>query len=255
MIRKLSAVSGVTSGLVLMFGFVASPLTLAYSGNGAGTEQNPYIISSCDQLEEINNNLSADYTLGQSIDCSDVSNNVGWAPLGPDLANPFTGTFNGAGYNITGLTDSGNNAQGVFDYISGATVENVTLVSPSITGDAEVGGLVAEADNNSTITNVTITGGTIVSEADELGGIVGSLSNSVLSRSSFQNGMVNGFSIGGYTQNIGGAVGYSQNSTISTTWVSGTVTGNQTEAALTMLVVLLAIVMAILFRIVIASPI
>jgi hypothetical protein len=70
-------------------------------------------------------NLNGDYELYGNLDLSGYAN---WKPIG-DEAHPFTGTFNGNGYTITGLTFTGSSAKhvGFFGYIAGAKIENLKV--------------------------------------------------------------------------------------------------------------------------------
>ena len=45
----------------------------AYSGSGTGTAGDPYLITNCTQLQEMNNDLAASYKLANDIDCSATS--------------------------------------------------------------------------------------------------------------------------------------------------------------------------------------
>lgn len=79
---------------------------------GAGTLNNPYVITTSEHLDQIRNDLDAYYILGNDIDLtSDVKEDGkfywdagkglgghGWAPI-----NGFTGSLDGKGYSIKGL--------------------------------------------------------------------------------------------------------------------------------------------------------
>ena len=60
-----------------------------FSGKGKGTVKSPYLVTNAQQVDEIRNNLSANYKLANNIDMSSVANFV---PIGKFSA-PFTGTF------------------------------------------------------------------------------------------------------------------------------------------------------------------
>ena len=69
-----------------------------------------------------------------------------WTPIGTDIKNPYTGTFDGKGHTISGLTVTGSDEYaGLFGYIgSGGTVRNVKLENVQIKSDylyAYVGGV------------------------------------------------------------------------------------------------------------------
>lgn len=101
--------------------------------SGDGTKENPYVIKTAEQLQSVNNDLSASYILGDSIDLSSIDN---WTPLGTNTA-PFTGTFNGNGYIIYDVSinihyDSNDFADhlpavGFFGQTTGATITNLGI--------------------------------------------------------------------------------------------------------------------------------
>ena len=70
--------------------------------------------------------------------------NVGYfEPIGTS-SNPFRGTFDGGGNDISGidLDMSGDNNVGLFGYISStATIKNLIVINSSITGGNNVGGI------------------------------------------------------------------------------------------------------------------
>lgn len=68
--------------------------------------------------------LDQDYVLQRDIDLSDTE----WIPIGT-AGEPFTGSFNGNGCEITGLTirDPGTKSCGLFGYADGAKIHDVTL--------------------------------------------------------------------------------------------------------------------------------
>lgn len=61
----------------------------SFSGSGKGTVKSPYLVTNAKQLDEIRNNLSANYKLANNIDMSGVDNFI---PIG-GMDKPFTGTF------------------------------------------------------------------------------------------------------------------------------------------------------------------
>ncbi|MCK5742099.1 MAG: hypothetical protein KAH48_07770, partial [Chlorobi bacterium] len=110
---------------------------LEFSGNGEGTETNPYQIRTLDHLREIKNNLDAHYVLMNDIDASETVNNIGFNPIGryvpEDPTAGFTGSLNGQNYSIQSLKVTGGSA-GFFGCISdGAYIHNM------ITEDIRVG--------------------------------------------------------------------------------------------------------------------
>lgn len=143
--------------------------------NPWGSESNPYIIGTRDQLVTLSNIVRGVTNATNSQYTSDVYKYVkgkiasyGGAyfklarsiasignitPIGT-ISNVFAATFDGNNNNLSGLNISvaGNNV-GLFGYISGATIKNLT-VNGSVKGSQYVGGVVGYA-LNSTIENVT----------------------------------------------------------------------------------------------------
>lgn len=143
--------------------------------NPWGSEKNPYIIGTRGQLVTLSNIVRGVTNATNSQYTSDVYKYVkgtiasyGGAyfklarsiasignitPIGT-ISNVFAATFDGNNNNLSGLNISvaGNNV-GLFGYISGATIKNLT-VNGSVKGSSNVGGVVGYA-LNSTIENVT----------------------------------------------------------------------------------------------------
>jgi hypothetical protein len=93
-----------------------------------------------------------------------------WTPIGND-DNPFTGSFNGFGRIINGLTifTTDEVYQGMFGYTAG-TVKNLGLFDISIAGTTDNYGGVAGA-NRGVIENCFVTG--VITGIDYVGGIAG----------------------------------------------------------------------------------
>lgn len=107
--------------------------------------------------------------LDNDIDLSDID----WTPIGTE-SRPYTGTFDGGTYTITGLTVTGSNEYaGLFGRIgSGGTVKNVVLKDVQIESDNQygcVGGVAGNSDGN--IENCSVSGS--VSSRHTAGGVVG----------------------------------------------------------------------------------
>lgn len=205
------------------------------------------------QLQAINTNLNGNYALRNSIDATATSSwddndndniNEGFKQIGTEINNAFTGKFDGLDYNIFGLTinRSGENDVGLFGVVNGATINNVTLVGGSITGNYRVGGIVGNAigentvisnainsasvtgnsqvggivgiitgnsDNKSKVNNVINTGTINGNAGNDVGGLIGSLNNSQLTGNSYNLGAVTSSG-----HDVGGLVGSASNSTI-----------------------------------------
>ena len=141
---------------------------------GAGTESDPYLISSeADWIILANKVNSGNSFTGKffrqtaniniSTKCGTVSGDV--------QGNAFSGTFNGDGHTITAtITDTYNQGTAPFCYIKDATIKNLN-VAGTITGTLHAAAIVGFADATSSIVGCTATA--TVSGGSHIGGIMG----------------------------------------------------------------------------------
>ena len=156
-----------------------------YFANGDGTQNNPYIIQTPEQLENLyifvntGKTFEGEYVkLGDNIMLNDTTNWQNWSTTAPANAwtqignnrNQFSGAFDGGGYVIGGVyINNSNSYQGLFGYVgSGGTIRNLGVVASYFVGSGS-GGLVGY--NSGSITNCYATGN--VRGYRELGGLVG----------------------------------------------------------------------------------
>ena len=145
--------------------------------SGTGTSTDPYIIEYPSQLdllahrvngthgETANNYYQKFFRLGADItyahttawnDASSTENNYTAIGERPNFSteHPFSGTFDGDGHTVSGIriykggSGWGNYFQGLFGFLAGATVKNVTVADARITGDINVGGIAGDANDN-----------------------------------------------------------------------------------------------------------
>ncbi len=141
---------------------------------GEGTEKDPIVIKTRGELEYLsmpeNSELwSKNIRLGADI----VLYGRDWLPIGTE-ETPFTGTFDGNGYIIEGITVTDKDG-GMFGVNSG-TVVNLQLVDPTVDSDAAIG-IVAKT-NNGTIANSIVSKGIV--RGSSIGGIVGQNNGTVV---------------------------------------------------------------------------
>jgi hypothetical protein len=108
-------------------------------------------------LNKIRKNLDGDYVLANNLDkdtdgweelASQTANTgKGWEPIGTEN-QPFTGSFDGDDYTITGLYISrpAEDYVGLFGYVKRGVVKNVGLVEVDVTGRNQTGALVGYND-------------------------------------------------------------------------------------------------------------
>jgi uncharacterized protein (TIGR02145 family) len=168
---------------------------------------------------------------------------------------PFSGTFDGDGYIVSGVyISNSNNYQGLFGYTgSGAIIKNVGVTASSITGRSFVGGLVG-FNNNGIITDCTVTGQ--VNGSSNVGGLIGSNkgaitnchntgnvtggssvggligSNYSVITNSYATGDVKSSSEGVFASSIGGLVGINESGIITDCYATGKVTGGKSVGGL-----------------------
>ena len=179
-------------------------------------------ITNAHQLQLMAMDLTASYTLAANIDAlatsggnaSDMWTSAGFVPVG-NSTTAFTGSFDGQGHTVTGLTINrpSTNDVGLFGYTgTGASIDNLTLADVNIAGHTEVAGLVGY--NNGGVTNVSVSG-SVTGGLYDVGGVAGT--NDTGSISEAQSSA----SVSGSTQ-VGGLVG-SSGGTISQSFATGSV--------------------------------
>ncbi|MDG5766031.1 T9SS type A sorting domain-containing protein [Balneolales bacterium ANBcel1] len=157
----------------------AAPTAPAQFSGGDGSMEQPWQISSAAELAEMRS-----YRDGHFIQIDDISLAIGpldqtWIPVG-DSDEPFTGSFDGGGYLIEEMTvyDPNTNYQGLFGYLDGAVIHNVTLVDSDVQGSRFVGALAGFAED-SYVENISVSG-EIRSFDNYAGGIIGAIDRSIV---------------------------------------------------------------------------
>ena len=155
-------------------------------------------------------------TLDKNIDLTGKD----WTPIGTDYDNSYTGTFDGGGHTITGLTFTTNDEYvGLFGWLNRAgTVKNVVMEGVQITSNQIYGGSIGGVVGSSwgTIENCSVSGS--VSGTVYVGGVVGAqIGGSITgcSSSATVKGMVD----------VGGVAGQTNSSaTLTACYATGNVT-------------------------------
>ena len=214
--------------LFLMFLGVGSLTQAAYNPNDLPSEPQTggewiywRAISNCSQLQNINQNLYANYYLTQDIECAETSswnNYAGFQPI-----KDFRGSLNGNDKRIYNLYINRPSLAyvGLFGNLKSGSISNIGLVDINIRGQNLVGGL-AGANDGSSIFNSYSTG-SVFGNGSEIGGLVGFNGSSI--SKSYSTGAVHG------TNNyVGGLVGHNHsgnqyNASISNSYATGEVSG------------------------------
>lgn len=203
--------------------YVAPGASYLRAGGGSGTAAAPYVLRDVYGLQGIGTSsalLASHWRLGNAIDASGTSGwdpgafglsvfDFGFVPIGATTS--FTGSLDGAGFAIDGLTVS-NERAGMFDSIgAGGRVSDLTLSAASITdgidGRGSAGGLAFS--NAGTISGVRVSGTVAASGSGDsdpsVGGVAGvNLGTGVIENSVFDGMLAVDF---GFGSNAGGLAG------------------------------------------------
>ena len=135
-----------------------------------------YTVTSADGLmniAELVNGGKSDINITLDTDIDLTGKN--WTPIGTSFSNKYTGTFDGGGHTIKGLTVTTNDQfVGLFGYLNRAgTVKNVVMEGVQITSNQIYGGSIGGVVGYSwgTIENCSVSGS--VSGTVYVGGVVG----------------------------------------------------------------------------------
>jgi hypothetical protein len=186
-------------------------------------------------LDAVRNNLGGSYLLMNDLNSTTAgytelasptaNEGKGWHPIiGAGGNPPFTGTFDGQGYEIRDMFINlpGIGYVGLFSIVGqGGVIKNLGMVNVNVNSTAYIGSLVGA--NSGTVSNSYSTGS--VTGVLWVGALVGS---------NFEKGTVsNSYSTGNVTGNygIGGLVG-GNNGTVSNSYSTGNVTGNSSVGGL-----------------------
>lgn len=205
---------------------------------GSGTETDPYRIGTAEGLKWFRDKVNNAAKTEDSKICAELTEDIdlsgeAWTPIG--IGNhfysgtpPYAGIFDGKGHTIKNLSiDSSNQYVGLFGYVYGGTIRNLT-VSGSVKSIEHTGGIAGGAES-STFENCAnqcaVQGGTT-------GGIIGFVSDSedLTVRDCYNVGRITTTT----GNNVGGIIGQCINKfvTIRNCYNAGTVTGTANVGAI-----------------------
>lgn len=207
---------------------------------GSGTQNNPYLISTKDDLvalaDAVNNGTTYSgkfFKLTADIDL-EGSESSQWTPIGSQN-KPFSGTFDGGGHTISGLyinTTNENARAALFGYISGATVQDLSVRgNVTATGHySRAAGIVAltASGSTNTISGCSFSGS--VSGITNVGGIIGKIDDGSTtvtgcSNSATVTGNNHSTSTSTVGSSVGGIVGWNSKGTVKDCVNTGAISG------------------------------
>ena len=164
--------------------------TTDIANNPWGSPHNPYVIRTQAQLERLSaivasgsavNSIynSTNYPYVQATDKSfanayfvldgNISMSEQSVPIG-NSSTKFSGTFDGKNHTISNFKTSGQYS-GLFGYVNGARIQNLTVNVTNNAGATSAAGLVGVVNGTTTIRNCTVNG--TISGTHQVGGFVG----------------------------------------------------------------------------------
>lgn len=151
-------------------------------------------------VKAINQNLSGTYHLAASLNANEVE-------LEPEAKSYIKGTFTGQ---LIGEKDGKQYAiynlkKPLFETLSGARVEKLSLKNVSISGKDDIGSLTYEAQNGTKIKQVHVDG--VLAGERGIGGLLAKADQSSITESSFKGRIINTYETTA-AYNIGGLVGH-----------------------------------------------
>ena len=174
-------------------------------------------INNVDDLYNVRNNMSGNYKLMCDIDMSEEVatggkynySGKGWEPFGATTSTEFTGTFDGNGHTISGMSMVGQiNVYSVLFWKNAGTIKNLSVkgsingngsASPNNVGEGMIVGV-----NTGTITNCRVDASVISSRAGYGSGLIAARNDGTISKC-LTSGSIKG---AGYTQGyLGGICG------------------------------------------------
>ena len=223
-----------------------------YTDDGQGN----YTVTSAEGLKNIaklvNEEWKSDINITLTADIN--LSGIDWTPIGIDYNHQYTGTFNGGGHTITGLTVTGSDQYaGLFGYIgSGGTVKNVVLEGVQITSDNSSGyaggvagdswGTIENCSVSGSVSGTTFAGGVVGSQWGGsitgcnssaivkgvifAGGIAGETNSGASLTGCYATGDVTVENDGTNNSHAGGVVGYNGGGTLTACYATGSVTGS-----------------------------
>ena len=200
--------------------------------NDKGYTDGNYTVTTAEELKAVadivnNDNLDINITLTADINLTGTT----WIPIGIDFDHQYTGTFDGGGHTISGLTVTGSGEYaGLFGYIDkDGTVKNIVLKDVQIASDyqyAYVGGVAGYSEGN--IENCSVSGSVSGNSKSNgtsncVGGVVGQQYGGTITECT-SSAIVDG------TNEVGGVVGQTNyGATLTACYATGDVTAERTQ--------------------------
>jgi hypothetical protein len=190
--------------------FIVQSLLYSQFPWGTGTEEDPYHITTAEELNSVRDFMSSYFTLDCDIDLSDYlsignpgyNDGAFWEPIGT-TENSFKGTIYGNMQKIKNLKinrpDSTN--VGLFGYTEGTTIKDLKVEIDSagkVIGKYQVGSLIGHSLNSSILNCSAVSS---IEGEGNLGGLIGYCDSCFVSKSSAESNIKGLSGVGGMIGN------------------------------------------------------
>lgn len=156
---------------------VAPKEEISLFASGDGTEEDPYQISTAEELDHIRDDLNAHYVLTADIDLEGAN----WTPIGtyvpgggeegeiPDAEHSFNGSFDGNGYTISNFSIDNYFVTGLFGCVNQSSIKNLNITNANVSGGLMAACVVGYIYNGE-LANVNLIGdNTVTAYSGEMG--------------------------------------------------------------------------------------
>ena len=152
---------------------------------GEGTEEDPYLIKTADDLIDLryytyNKNMNTSGVYFKVTQDINMKNTGDWHGIADNVTGGFRGHFDGANHSIWNIGGSTYNACGLFGRLGdGAVIENLTIASGSLGSNMvySIGAIAGEVCSNASVTVRNCHNYASMSGLWGVGGIIGELEN------------------------------------------------------------------------------
>jgi hypothetical protein len=199
--------------------------TFYFSGGGSGTAGDPYLVTTCAQIAEVDTEPAAYYLQTTDIDCT------GTTPV----INNFSGEYDGGNYSIDNLTmATSSTGTALFLTVNGGTIKDINLTNVLVTdniGDGDTIGTLVGTLNGGTVEHCSATGSMIEQDAvqylrtEQMGGLIAVVTGTGNTITDSWSNVTMNFNDSIY--DTGGLIGHIEASatTISNSYAAGNITG------------------------------
>ena len=228
--------------LVMLLGLLPTAALAAPASGGSGTEADPYRIATAQDLADFRDAVNGSAKKSTSKLCAKLTANIDlstlgdrdWTPIGQYTNYSdyvyYGGTFDGGGYTISGLSiNSTKRYQGLFGYVKGGTIKDLTVAGSVTTSNSNAAGIVGygypvtleNCVNRATVSSAT---------KGNIAGVVAYVGGST--RNTLKN-CRNEANITGCGDFVGGVVASGSNVTMGNCWNTGDIVNTKTPSSMT----------------------